>query len=325
MKAEVITYSSTAQTLELKAFKLQPTREEKEDFYKEAGKRKTMNVIEFDQFKLTRFRLDHFINNNIIAADTAYIDHPVITIYSDKTYPPEIESKIGRYPHQLLLKAASTIMINAISIRKANLAYTEKSDKTGQEGTFFMNDMDMEIANVTNDSNRIKQNGRCIANIQGTLLKSSPIAAKFTFYLDSVNGRFDVAGTVKNATAAQLNSLAEPLANTQLQSLNMHQMVFNIKGDNYSATSDVRMLYDDLFVVLRKTDEETGAIKTKKFLTKILNKFTIYPANPGTAGVERVATNAGRVRLSTQGFFGFVWKSLFAGMQNIMLKSGRYD
>jgi hypothetical protein len=85
------------------------------------------------------------------------------------------------------------------------------------------------------------------------------------------------------------------------------------------------MTYDNLFVVLRKKVEETGNIKTKKFLTKILNKFTLYPANPAAGGAERIATNANQVRLTSQGFFGVVWKAIFAGMQNIMVKSGSYS
>jgi hypothetical protein len=324
MKAGAITYSSKSQTLELQDFKLQPTREEKEDFYKAASTQQSMNVIEFDKVKLTRLRLDRFIYNNIIAADSLLIDHPIISIYNDKSYPPALESKIGRYPHQLLLKAASTIMINAINVRDADLTYTEKAAKTGQEGKLALRKMNIIISNVTNDSNQIKQNPKCVATLQGNILESSPLSARFVFYLDSANGRFDASGTVKNVTANQLNILAEPLANTSLKSFDLHQLDFSMKGDDFSATGNVRMLYNNLFIVLRKTDDETGATKTNKFLTKMLNRFTIHESNPG-GGTERMATNATRVRVSSQAFFGLVWKTIFAGMQNVMMKSGRYE
>ncbi len=325
MKVEKIAYSSTNQSLELVDFKMQPTLKDKESFYKAADQQRTMNVITFDKVKLTSFRLDHFVNNNIIAADTVFIDHPDISIYTDKTLPPLLESKIGRYPQQLLLKAASTVIINAIAVRQANLTYVERSEKTGSEGTLTINDMNIDIANVTNDSNRIKTNNKCVTTVAGSLLKKSPLSIQFTFFLDSTNGRFDATGKVKNVSAEQLNGLAEPLANTKLESFQMDEINFDIKGDNYGSSSNVRMLYQNLFVVLRKTDEETGAVKTKKFLTKLLNKFSLYPSNPAPGGTERVAINARRVRVSSQGFFGLVWKSVFAGMQQIMMKSGRYD
>jgi hypothetical protein len=41
--------------------------------------------------------------------------------------------------------------------------------------------------------------------------------------------------------------------------------------------------------------------------------------------VLRHATGAQRSRISSQSFFGFVWKSLFTGMQDVMMKSGRYE
>jgi hypothetical protein len=85
------------------------------------------------------------------------------------------------------------------------------------------------------------------------------------------------------------------------------------------------MWYNNLFIVLEKQDKETGAIKTKKFMTKLINKFTLYDSNPGANGVLRQATGAQRSRISSQPFFGFVWKSLFTGMQDVMMKSGRYE
>jgi hypothetical protein len=85
------------------------------------------------------------------------------------------------------------------------------------------------------------------------------------------------------------------------------------------------MWYNNLFIVLEKQDEETGAIKTKKFMTKLLNKFTLHDSNPGPNGVLRQATGSQRSRISSQSFFGLVWKSLFTGMQDVMMKSGRYE
>jgi hypothetical protein len=105
----------------------------------------------------------------------------------------------------------------------------------------------------------------------------------------------------------------------------MKRLDFTMQGDDFGATSDVTMWYDNLFVVLQKQDEETGAVKTKKFMTKLLNKFTIYDSNPGPGGVLRKATGVQRSRLSSQPFFGLVWKSIFTGMQGVMLKSGRYE
>ena len=75
----------------------------------------------------------------------------------------------------------------------------------------------------------------------------------------------------------------------------------------------------------KKKDDETGINETKRFLTKILNKFVLWPDNPGPDGIERSSNEAKAFRLSTQSFFGLLWKTLFDGMQDIMMKAGRYQ
>ena len=163
---------------------------------------------------------------------------------------------------------------------------------------------------MTNDSNTIRQNRECLLTATGKILGTSPMQAQFHFYLDATDGKFSAAGDVKNVTAAQLNALAEPMANIQLQSFDMKRLDFTMQGNDLEATSDVTMQYNNLFVVLQKQDDETGEIKTKKFMTKLLNRFTLYESNPGPGGVLRKATGARRARISSQPFFGFVWKSL---------------
>lgn len=324
MKADVVAYSSRARTFEVANFKIQPTRKEREDFYKGATRQQTMYTVDYERMKLTNIRLDRFIDNNIISADTLFLDKPVATLYSDRTLPASFESKIGTYPHQRLLKAASTIMVNSVIVSGAALHYTEKSAKTGQEGTLTFDNLNLNIANVTNDSTRIKNVNACVLNATGTVL-GSPLQAQFRFFLNDTSGKFAATGTLKNMNADQLNTVAEPLANVKLRSFNISELQYAMQGDDFGATTDVAMQYSNLFVLLQKQNEETGEVKTKKFVTKLLNKFTLYESNPGPDGVLRKATGVQRARISSQPFFGLVWKTLFSGMQAVMMKSGRYE
>jgi hypothetical protein len=325
MKADLVSYSSRTKVFEVVDFKVQPTLKDRADFYRNATRQQTMYVIEYGKLKLTNIRLDRFLANNIIAADTVFLERPMIDIYSDKTLPPVFDSKIGTYPHQQLLKASSTIMVKAVMVNDGNLTYTEKNGKTGQEGTLSLNQLDLKAVNVTNDSNLIKQNKECLLYANGKILGNSPFRMEFRFYLDSTNGKFGATGEVRNVSATQLNKLAEPLSSVRLRSFDMKRLNFTMEGNDFGATSDVTMWYNNLFIVLEKQDEETGAIKTKKFMTKLINKFTLHDSNPGPNGVLRHATGAQRSRISSQSFFGFVWKSLFTGMQDVMMKSGRYE
>lgn len=325
MKADLVSYSSRARVFEVVDFKIQPTLKERADFYRGATRQQTMYVIEYAKMKLTGLRLDRFLDNNIIAADSVLLERPLTDMYSDKTLPPVFESKIGTYPHQRLLKASSTIIVNTVVVKNAALRYTERNAKTEQEGTLQLDSMDVIIKNVTNDSNAIKRNRECLLTAAGTVLGGSPFTMQFHFLLDRKDGAFAANGTVQHVSADKLNTLAEPLGNVKLRSFDMKRLDFTMQGDDFGTTSNVTMLYDNLFIVLQKQDAETGTVKTKKFMTNLLNRFTLYDSNPGPDGVVRKAVGAQRSRLSSQSFFGLVWKGIFSGMQGVMLKSGRYE
>ena len=324
MKAKEIIYSSKKRRLEIDSFKLQPTLD-KEDFYSAANRQTSLYYIEFSKAKLVNTRLDHFIHNNVLDADSFILEKPDIKIYNDKSLPPDFQTKIGKYPQQQLLKAGATIIVNNAFFSNGNIEYTEKNPATNMEGTFSVSNVNFRANNITNDDRTILQNHFCTASVNGTILGNSPVSLSFKFYLDSSNGRFDAAGSVKNVSASQLNQLSAPLANVQINSFNLQQLQFTVRGEDYHTSGSVQMLYNNLALTLRKTNEATGETTTKKFITKMLNRFVIWSANPGPDGVERTAQNKLVMRLTTDSFFGFLWKSVFAGMQDIMMKSGRYE
>lgn len=325
LKAEWITYSSKERSFEVDSFKMQPTLEEKEDFYRAVGTQKPMQVIEFAKARLVNLQIDRFIHNNIIQADSLIFIKPDISMYLDRTPPPTYESKIGQFPHQRLLRANSTVKIKNITVQDGKLEYSEYNPKTEGTGMLFFTGMNLSAANVTNDSVLIRQNPLCVAKVNALLFGSSPMSTEFRFHLDSMNGRFEALGSVSSVNAEQLNKLAQPMANVRLQSFDIHRLDFQVTGEDYGARANVQMRYNNLALVLQKTDEETGETKTKKFLTKILNKYVLWPDNPGSDGVLRTATNVNQIRLTTKSFFGLLWKSIFSGMQDIMMKSGRYE
>lgn len=324
MKAKEIIYSSKKRQLEIDSFKLQPTLD-KEDFYSAANRQTSLYYIEFSKAKLVNTRLDHFIRNNVLDADSFILEKPEIKIYNDKSLPPNFQSKIGKYPQQQLLKAGATIIVKNVFFSNGNVEYTEKKPATNKEGTFSVSNINFSANNITNDDRTILQNHFCTANVKGTILGNSPVALSFKFYLDSSNGRFDATGSVKNISASQLNQLSIPLANVQINSFDLQQLQFTVRGEDYHAYSSVQMRYNNLALTLRKTNEATGETTTKKFITKMLNRFVIWSSNPGPDGLERTAQNKLVLRLTTDAFFGLLWKSIFSGMQDVMMKSGRYE
>ena len=315
MKAEWITYNSAQRLLQVEDFKLQPTikNEDRID-----SMRKSWYTVTFDKVSFMGLRLDKYLQQNRAAADSVVFQRPTLAVYQDKLGQKNYNSKIGRYPHQILLNARSVIDIKKFVARNMQIDITEKHEDTRQVGTLQLTDINITVKNIVNDPALIRQNPVSTAEASGKII-GSPIQAAFRFYLDSADGRFDVRGRIGTATAAQLNPVSTRLANIEVPTVRISSVDFFVRGEDYEATSEVQMVYNNLALIFRKRDQETGANTTRKFWTRILNRYAINTANNG----ERKAENVRVARLTTQSFFGIIWKAVFEGMQRIMLKSGQ--
>lgn len=318
LKAEWITYSSAKRLLEIDSFKLQPTlkNEERIDTLQ-----KVWYTLAFDNVSFINLRLDRYLWLNRAEADSVVFQKPSLAVYQDKKGLRSYASKIGKYPHQLLLNADAIIDIRKFVARNMQIAVTEKNAVSREEGTINLNDVNLTVENIINDSTLIKQSPITTAEASGTLI-GSPIQASFRFYLDSTEGRFDVKGHIGSVAAAQINPIATRLANVEVPSVQISSIDFFVRGEDYNATSNVQMQYNNLSLIFRRRNEETGATKTRNFLTKLINRYAINPSNPSN-GKTVHAKDVKVFRLTTQSFFGIIWRAVFEGMQRIMLKSGQ--
>jgi hypothetical protein len=322
LKAKTIDYNSDNRLLSITGFKLQPTLKDKETFYENQALQREMTTIEFARLDLQQFKLEAFFHSNAIVADSLLVDSAQIGIYTDKRLPPTLEGKSGKYPQQILLRAAVDLHIKGIGLRNASLKYTERSEKTGQEGTLSLQSLDIYVSNVTNMTDVIAKDTNCHMRASGLIQGASPLQVEFNFPLNAPESRFTMMGTIRNTNAAQLNKLATPLAGITLSSLDLQELRFALAGDEYVARGSVYMRYRNLFMLLQKEDKETGLLSTKKFLTKLVNKYMIMHDNPGAGLPEYAALHVEQSRLMTQTFFGLIWNTIFSGIQIIITNTG---
>lgn len=317
MKADAISYASADKYMDVEKFSLQPTlnKDQRIDSF-----RKSWYSLSFDKASLSGLRLDRYLRLNRAEADSLVVQTPKLSIYSDKLGLKSYASNIGKFPHQKLLGADAVVAIKKIAAHNMSTDFTQRDEETREEGNLPLNDLEVSVANIVNDTALIKQNPVATAKASGKII-GSPIDASFRFYLDSAEGKFDVAGRLQNVTAAQINPLSATLANVEVPSANIGYVSFFVRGEDYNAVADVQMQYSNLSVVFFKRDKKTGQNTTRGFLTNLLNKYAIYNSNPAS-GTERKAEGVKVARLTTQSFFGLIWQAVFAGIQAIILKQG---
>ena len=86
-----------------------------------------------------------------------------------------------------------------------------------------------------------------------------------------------------------------------------------VSGDNYKASGNVLMLYDDLHLTpLKKDQQNPGELKKKSVTSFIANSFVLKDENPTKDGHVRKETASYTRKSGT--FFNLIWKTIFVGI-----------
>ncbi|HTN05916.1 hypothetical protein [Agriterribacter sp.] len=246
-----------------------------------------------------------------LAVDSMVVQSASLKIYRDMTMPPDIRSKMGRYPQQQLARIPFPVGIKKIVLKNTDVEYKEKGRLLQQIGKITFGNMNAVITNVTN--NKAVQDKVITADIRAKFLNRFPVQTLWTFYLFNTNGRFDIKGHLGTLNAAALNTITEPLAGTRITGGYIRGLSFNFKGNNYGMDGTVKLLYDDLRIALLKKDKETKVLEEKKLRSWGANMF-IKNANPSKNEAPRVAYVHCNREIN-RSIFHLSWNTLLEGVK----------
>ncbi len=235
-----------------------------------------------------------------------------VSIVKDRTYPMDTESKLGKYPHQLLMKSSLQLGIDTIQLRRINLSYREVNPKTGKPGTVLFSNLRGTVQNLTNIPEKIRQDGFCRMDASTLFMNKGTLRAAFKFDLrNAARGNFEVKVNLGPMNGADLNAITIPLGLLQINRADIKSLEASIKGNNSSASGTVKFLYNDLNVTALKESGDT--VKKRGLLSFIANTFVLKKDNP-KPGKEVRMEPAFFQRDTHKSFFNLTWKTIFTGV-----------
>lgn len=233
---------------------------------------------------------------------------PTIKVFNDKTVQPDTASKIGKYPHQSILKLAIPIYIKKVTVSNGYISYRERGAISKQVGDVFFNTINGTILNVTNMEHFLKKNSTMTASFNTRFLNITQVSSQWKMPMNSAEGAFSVNGQVDGFNATKLNPIIEPLGMGSVKSGNIKSYSFNLQGNDYKGMGDAILLYDDLKLNLLKNKDDD--LKKKTLKSFVANIF-IKNQNPSNGTTRKAAISFDRIM--TKSFFNLVWKSIFDG------------
>ncbi len=311
VKADSLTLHASKKELKVKGLSLSPRN--KEGFSKMIKQYKDRYDVHFDYAMFSDIEWYELLAGESFMAEYAELRQGGIEIYSDRNIPLSGKSKVGNYPHQLLIKLDFPVDVRKVGLKDTRVTYKEVNPKTQQTGSIFFSNMNGIISNVTNIDANIAANKMMVVDAKGLLMGEGVVAGKFTFDLTkTATGDFSIDVDLGQMDGKILNAAARPLGMFGIDDATIKKLKAHVDGNNNSATSRVLFEYDDLKITaLKETDN--GQLKSRGFLSFIANTFVLKKSNPKKN--EKVAEEkASFKRDPNRSFFFLAWKAIMQGM-----------
>jgi hypothetical protein len=302
---------NAASVVKVKSILLKPLLTE-EQFVNQSRQQNDMYNLTVNNVVLSGVNTKRLLGSKELEVENASFE-PVIKIFNDRTLPPDSSSKIGKYPHQSLLKLGSAIYIHNASIRNGTVSYREKALKSKLTGNVFFSDINATVSNITNIPGRIKVNNLLKLHATAKFLGAGNLSTNWQFPLNEGNGAFTINGQMKEMSAVTLNSIIEPLVMASVKEGQIDELKFTIEGTDRKAAGNILFLYHDLKMEVLKKDND-DELKKKALLSALANAL-IKNENANASNSKSINYE----RDITKSFFNLVWKTIFAGAKNTVL------
>jgi hypothetical protein len=278
-------------------------------FYKEVKHQKDKFDITVKEMKFTVLDWWSLLAEETFFARKLEMNNGSIKIYNDKSMPEDKRSKVGKYPHQLLMKLPFDLAIDSIDLNNIDVSYTEKNPATGQTGAIHFENVYAIVRNVTNIKEEIKKHPSLRISAKARFMKEAPMDAQFTLDLaKAASGKFAVKAKLGAIKGSTINKITRPLGMVEIRSATVKSLDLSVTGDNYKGTATLKLIYDNLKITALK--KEDNRLKKRGLLSFIANHFIIKTKNPAEGKPPRVETGH-FTRVPNKSFFNLIWKSTF--------------
>lgn len=254
------------------------------------------------------------LNGESLIAPEATVTGARLNVYLDRSLPPG-GSRIGSFPHRLVMKIPFPVHVAKLNVRDMDLAYEEFNPRSGKSGKLLFGDIQAKVVNVTNVPEKIKRNRYTTVTARARFLQRAGMQTTFRFDLARTKtGDFSVAVRLDSLHGPALNGIAEPIGLFSVDKGTVNSLSATVKGNDYKATGEVLLLYNDLNIsILKKDETKASGFDEKGLISFLANRFGIKNHNPAKGEAPRREEGAFN-RVPQAGFFNLVWKTMLVGI-----------
>lgn len=317
INSSAVNFQTENNTLRLTGLNIAPLYA-KEEYYRRIGVQLEMYTIHLPVVEFHGFNWKQLTAHNTLYASSMDLESPKIETYLSRFPPPNTQSRLETFPHQMLKKLKMRVNIRKVNVRDGYVKYTELNKQTNMEGVVAFDGIHGSIANVTNMPDVLKKNSHATAQLSGRYKGKSDVTTSWDLNLADPNGAFTLNGTLSNMDASDISEDSKALDMIAIRSLHVDKMDIQLHGNNTESSSTFTMLYNNLDVELEKFNKH-GQMDDKDVSTWMTNHIYIFKQNPmPDDAVRTVTTSVPRDRMRS--FFSAIWANIREGTDKTVIK-----
>ncbi|TCD11699.1 hypothetical protein EZ449_05430 [Pedobacter frigidisoli] len=314
IKLDKLDFRATTGKLRINSFAFEPLYDEMK-FGQVEGYAKERFNIKMSDILLNGIDLPLYISKQELWAKEMAISNGLVAVFNNTGLPQKAkESKIGKFPHQLLQLVNAPILVQKIQLKDVDITYGVFNSESQQRGKLTFEHTSGTIKNATNLEKIKAINPVMDVNLTSYLFGQGKLDLHFKFDLTAKDGAFDYDGVLHSFNARVLNQITKPLGLVRINRGSVDQLKFNFKANDLGAKGKVAFSYYDLSVSLMKNDPGKDHLVARGLLSILANALIINSENPGPNG-KLVTVDVDYDRPSNSSFFNMIWKSLFIGIK----------
>lgn len=249
------------------------------------------------------------LNGDALEAGTVQAKGGKFSVYFDRSLPPK--NKMGNFPNQLLSKLRTSLSVTKLQLNNLDIAYEEFNPVSGQNGTVLLNNTNMTISRLHNNSN----GGPVTISGNSLLMGSIPLKASFRFNMqEAKKGTFSATLRTGRFEGKVLNPITRPLGMLHIEEGAVEKLEASMQGHEWGARGTVSLQYNDLKLAMLEKNKEGKGMNDKNLLSFLANALVIRNSNPAKAGEAVQTKEAAFDRDLNSGFMNLVWKTAFTGI-----------
>ncbi|QPH38022.1 hypothetical protein [Pedobacter endophyticus] len=315
IKVDKLDFRATTGKLRIDSFALAPRYSEMA-FGKRAGYARERFAIKMNNILLNGIDLPLYISKQELWAKEMNIAQGYVSVFNnDSLRNKPRQSKIGKFPHQLLQMVEAPLLVQKIKLNNIDVSYAVYNDESDRTGKITFEHTSGTIKNATNLEKIKAINPIMEVNLTSYLFAQGKLDVNFKFDLTAKDGAFAYDGVLHSFNARVLNKITTPLGLVRVNRGSVDQLKFNFKANDLGAKGKVVFSYYDLSVALMKNDPTKDHLVKRGLLSFLANALIINSENPGPDG-KLITADVAYDRPPGSSFFNLIWRSLFAGIKH---------